>query len=108
MTDLVERLRDTRIDGAWYLRIEAATALEAKDKEIEALRHEIRALQGDVERHTAVGIELSGENTALNARAETTERKLDEARAVLKRILNPWAGDPLEAALEDARAIMED
>lgn len=80
MTDLVERLR--AYEGrnwettACYngMRDETATALEAKDKEIEALRLEFTVLCEEFDVRNA-------ENTELQVRAETAERRVTELEA---------------------------
>lgn len=77
MTDLVERLL-ANIDQPLIYRDdaalrEAATALEAKDKELVALRASY---------DKAIGCRLEWRH-----RAETAERERDEAREALKQII---------------------
>ena len=90
-SDLVEQLkqRGTWSDGGkvWEqdaLCVAAATALEAKDKEIEALRERVKGTEGDPESsELPTWPELAG---YWKARAETAERERDQAREALKQI----------------------
>lgn len=76
--DLIQRLRDECHCNDWYLRKAAATALEAKDAEIERLQRDLYLQRSN-------GYELlAAECEKLQSRAEQAERALAEAVEVLR------------------------
>jgi hypothetical protein len=91
MTDLVERLRDehTRILDLWEERRQAATALEAKDKELAALRWKNECLATDLDdeksRHSQTAKLMRDHVAEALARAETAERELSREREAFQR-----------------------
>jgi chromosome segregation ATPase len=113
MTDLVERLRDRDaivLSGLFYcgpVMREAATALEAKEKELDALRADFVKLSDmakESERLRSGALEVAEQ---WQARAETAERELDvlssSHRDLAKRLADMGRGrDEARAALKKA------
>lgn len=94
MTDLVERLRDTRhnemsVSTCIRLSLEAATAIEAKDAEIAALRGQVKELEAHNKRLGQGGAERYWEERYRDEVicAEVAERKLTEAIEALKSLI---------------------
>lgn len=119
MTDLVERLRDyaAQVEEVAHQRVaecmrEAATALEAQTKEIEALKETVAHLNWGIESLRAEAADWDEQYVELEARAETAERQAKQAEACCDSYVNEnqKLHDRMEAAereRDEARAALK-
>ena len=92
--DLVSRLRDDRITGAIYLRMEAADRIESLDACVVALNHACRTMESEIERLRANVTRLTAnpaDHRYWEGRWRDADRELSTLRARVREVVGPFS-----------------